>query len=191
MTTFWICTGDFKKLKFRRKINNASRKMNISTSKAHYHSFFCEMHAQHAAKNWCERDIVRLVDQSLTFRANCYRLSPHQTIIGQLSDNGTRCLCVELWFCADWKMWRVSLWNKAGVSHDNLVRNQDENVFIKKCQRTGGVSLTFRELSKIFSRNLYIIKIALLMRISSFNFVTVPKAWLWAHVQRFSLKFSA
>ena len=28
------------------------------------------------------------------------------------------------------------------------------------------------------------------MRISSWNYVRVPKAWLWAHVQSFSLKFS-
>ena len=53
----------------------------------------------------------------------------------------------------------------------------------------GLVSLTFRELSKIFSRNLCIAKIVLRMRISSWNFVCVPKAMLWAHVQSFSLKF--
>ena len=52
------------------------------------------------------------------------------------------------------------------------------------------VSLTFRELSKIFSWNLCIAEIVVLMRISSWNFVRVPKAWLWAHVQSFSLKFS-
>ena len=40
----------------------------------------------------------------------------------------------------------------------------------------GVVSLTFRELSKIFSRNLCIAEIALLMRISSWNFIRVPKA---------------
>ena len=54
----------------------------------------------------------------------------------------------------------------------------------------GVVSLTFRELSKIFSRNLCIAEIVLLMRISSRNFVRVPKAMLWAHIQSFSLKFS-
>ena len=53
------------------------------------------------------------------------------------------------------------------------------------------VSLTFRDLSKIFSRNLCIAEIVLLMRISSWNFVCVPKAkaMLWAHIQSFSLKF--
>ena len=40
----------------------------------------------------------------------------------------------------------------------------------------GGVSLTFREFSKIFSQNLCIAEIILLMRISSWNFVRVPKA---------------
>ena len=53
-----------------------------------------------------------------------------------------------------------------------------------------GVSLTFRELSKIFSGNLCVAEIALSMRISSWNFVHVTKAWLWAHTQSFSLKFS-
>ena len=43
-----------------------------------------------------------------------------------------------------------------------------------KCQ--GDVSLTFHELSKIFSRNLYITKIVLLMRISSWKCARVPKA---------------
>ena len=37
-------------------------------------------------------------------------------------------------------------------------------------------SLTFRDLSKIFSRILWIAGIVLLMRISSWNFVRVPKA---------------
>ena len=53
----------------------------------------------------------------------------------------------------------------------------------------GVVSLTFRELSKIFSRNLCIAEIVLVIRISSWNLVRVPKAMLWAHVQSFSLKF--
>ena len=57
-----------------------------------------------------------------------------------------------------------------------------------KCQ--GVVSLTFRELSNIFSRNLCVAEIALPMIISSWNFVRVPKAMLCAHVQSFSLKFS-
>ena len=42
--------------------------------------------------------------------------------------------------------------------------------------RLGVVSLTLRELSKIFSRNLCIAKIALPMSITSWNFVRVPKA---------------
>ena len=40
----------------------------------------------------------------------------------------------------------------------------------------GVVSLTFRELSKILSRNLCIAEIVLVIRISSWNFVRVPKA---------------
>ena len=54
----------------------------------------------------------------------------------------------------------------------------------------GVVSLMFHELSKIFSRYLCIAEIILLMRISSWNFVCVPTAMLWAHIQSFSLKFS-
>ena len=46
-----------------------------------------------------------------------------------------------------------------------------------------------RALQK-FSRNLCIAQIVLVMRISSWNFVRVPKALLWAHVQIFRLKFS-
>ena len=57
-------------------------------------------------------------------------------------------------------------------------------------QHLGAVSLTFGELSKILSRNLCIAEIVLLMRISSWNFVRVPKAMLWAHAQSLSLKFS-
>ena len=53
----------------------------------------------------------------------------------------------------------------------------------------GVVSLTFHELSKIFSRKLCIAKIVLVIRISSWNFVRVPKALLWAHVQSFRLTF--
>ena len=57
------------------------------------------------------------------------------------------------------------------------------------CQ--GVVSLTFRELSKIISRKYTTPEITFTVRISSWNFVRVPKAWLWAHVQSFSLKFSS
>ena len=59
-----------------------------------------------------------------------------------------------------------------------------------KLMSRGGVSLAFCELSKIFSRNLCIAEIVLLMRISSWNFVCVPKAMLWAHIHSFSLKLS-
>ena len=54
----------------------------------------------------------------------------------------------------------------------------------------GVVSLTFRELSKIISRKYTTPKITFTVRISSWKFVRVPKAWPWAHVQSFSLKFS-
>ena len=39
----------------------------------------------------------------------------------------------------------------------------------------GPVSLTFRQLSKEFSRNLYIVEIVILMCILSWNFVRAPK----------------
>ena len=49
----------------------------------------------------------------------------------------------------------------------------------------GAVSLTFRDLFKIISRKY---AITFILIISSWNFVRVPKAWLWTHVQSFSLK---
>ena len=54
----------------------------------------------------------------------------------------------------------------------------------------GVVSLTFHELSKIISRKYTILEITFMVRISSWNFVRVLKAWLWAQLQSFSLKFS-
>ena len=55
----------------------------------------------------------------------------------------------------------------------------------------GVVSLTFHELSKIISRKYTMPEITFTVRVSSWNFVCVPKAWLWTHVQSFSLKFSS
>ena len=51
----------------------------------------------------------------------------------------------------------------------------------------GVVSLTFRQLSKKLSRNLCIAQIVLVIRISSWNFVRVPKVLLWAHIQIFTI----
>ena len=55
----------------------------------------------------------------------------------------------------------------------------------KYLKSQGVVSLTFRELSKIFSRNLCVAEIALPMSISSWNFIRVPKAkaMLWARTK--------
>ena len=52
------------------------------------------------------------------------------------------------------------------------------------------VSLMFCELFKRISRKYTMPEITFIVRISSWNFVHVPKAWLWAHVQSFSVKFS-
>ena len=52
------------------------------------------------------------------------------------------------------------------------------------------VSLTFRELSKIILQKYTMPEIAFKMRIKRWNFVGVPKTWLWVHVQSFSLNFS-
>ena len=51
------------------------------------------------------------------------------------------------------------------------------------CKHQGVVSQTFRELSKTTWRKHTIPEITFMMRISSWDFVRVPKAWLWAHVQ--------
>ena len=58
-------------------------------------------------------------------------------------------------------------------------------------ENQGVISLMFHELSNIFSRNFCIAEIVFLMIILSWNFVRVPKAMLWPHVQSFSLKFSS
>ena len=55
----------------------------------------------------------------------------------------------------------------------------------------GGVSLTFHKLSKIIAWKYTVPEITFMVRISNSNFVCVPKAWLWAHIQSFSLKFSS
>ena len=47
----------------------------------------------------------------------------------------------------------------------------------------GVVSLTFRELSEIISQKYTIPENTFILRISSWNFVRVPKAWLWAHLK--------
>ena len=52
------------------------------------------------------------------------------------------------------------------------------------------VSLMFRELSKIILRKYTMPVITFMVIISSWNFVRVPNAWLWAHEQSFSLKCS-
>ena len=49
----------------------------------------------------------------------------------------------------------------------------------KDISRQGSVLLSFREHSKIFSRSFCIAEIVLHMRISSWNFVHVPKTMLW------------
>ena len=50
----------------------------------------------------------------------------------------------------------------------------------------GGVWVTFRELPKVFSRNLCLAEMVLLMRISSLNFVQVPKAMCFGHTYKVS-----
>ena len=80
-------------------------------------------------------------------------------------------------------------------SYDYLTRIAGFNTLARwhldvETRAQGVVSLTFRELLKIISRKYTIQEMTFMMRISSWNFVHVPKAWLWAHVQSFSLKFS-
>ena len=54
----------------------------------------------------------------------------------------------------------------------------------------GVVSLTFCKLFKTISQKYTMSEITFIVRISSWNFICVPKALLWAHVQSFSVKFS-
>ena len=61
---------------------------------------------------------------------------------------------------------------------------------LQKYRPLGVISLTFRALFKIISRKCTIPEITFMVIILSWNFVRVPKAWLWAHVQSFSLKIA-
>ena len=58
-------------------------------------------------------------------------------------------------------------------------------------RQQGVVSLTLHELAKIISRKYTTPEITFMVRNSSWNFVCVPKAWLWSHLQSFSLKLSS
>ena len=71
--------------------------------------------------------------------------------------------------------WRPSCWHLAGTLW---------------WKRQSVVSLTFHKFSKIISWKYTKPEFTYMVRISSWNFIRVPKAWLWAHVQIFSLKFS-
>ena len=59
---------------------------------------------------------------------------------------------------------------------------------LKSGKNLGDVSLTFRELSKIFSWKLYITQIIFLMRISNLNFVRVPKSHAVGTCTKFQLE---
>ena len=74
-----------------------------------------------------------------------------------------------------------------------LIQSEDmTHTSLTILQPTGqwGGLLPFPSSPKILSRNLCIAKIVLVMRISSWNFVRVSKAWLWGHVHNFGLRFS-
>ena len=75
--------------------------------------------------------------------------------------------------------WAVCIDLTTSVSAQKLVDQLD----------LGGVSLTFRELSKILSKFVHC-RNQTSYENSSYNFVRVPKAMIWAHVQCFSLTFS-
>ena len=63
---------------------------------------------------------------------------------------------------------------------------KSSGIHAKFLEAWGVVSLMFRKISWKYT----IPEITFMVRISSWNFVPVPKAMLWAHVQSFSLKFS-
>ena len=88
--------------------------------------------------------------------------------------------------CTDWKSIiylhrHIRCWNRCILGSWIISTDADG---------LGVVSLTFHELSKIFSRISCTAEIVLLMRISSWHFVRVPTEMLWTHVQSFSLKLS-
>ena len=84
--------------------------------------------------------------------------------------------------------------------HDNMIYSMIHNFMSNICYFTnmvltqlmnlGIVSLTLHKLSKIILWKYTMPEITFMVRFSSWNFVCVPKASLWAHIQSFSLKFS-
>ena len=84
----------------------------------------------------------------------------------------------------------ILLLHKQGHCNTIIVTAVLQNMQKGYCH-LGGVSQKFCKLSKIIMRKYTIPEITLIVRISSWNFVHVPKAWLWAHIQSFSLKFSS
>ena len=120
---------------------------------------------------WTHKPAIKtVIDRSFS---NCRQWRSFQTSHCDVT-------AVELWrhankrylYC-DVKYADCSYTRKLTQNWSSLLNNNREYRFPGN---RSDVSLTFRELSKIFSRNLYITKI-----------VRVSKAMLWAHVQGFSL----
>ena len=109
-----------------------------------------------------------------------------------ISNNAVSSVCVHcessLYVCVLWVISLCVFWAPTSPSWSGCDKDSQ---FPISLSILGVVSLTFRELSKIISRKYITPEITFTARISSWNFVRVPKAWLWAHVQSFSLKFSS
>ena len=69
--------------------------------------------------------------------------------------------------------------------------DMNNSVFTPGLETPWGSFYPHHVLEVRLSRHLYVTKIVLFMGISGWNFVRVPKAMLWAHIQSFSLNFSA
>ena len=86
----------------------------------------------------------------------------------------------------------IGCWSLSQISFSNYFTcdylRQSTTIHDWYLGKTGCVSRTFWELSKIILQKYTMPEIPFIAKISSWNSVRVPKAWLWAHGQSFNLK---
>ena len=81
-------------------------------------------------------------------------------------------------------------WNKASSQTIDMTAYSNSLPSTSLGILGGCLTNILRALQNILLKFVYSWNHTSYMRISSWNFVHVPKAWLWAHIQTFSLKSS-
>ena len=142
---------------------------------------------------------LSILDINLGFWSLCVRTSYHQTLWSLEAARLDVELIVLLW---KWQAFQQRGYRYACHISERLQMLKPESHDIEASRDIavprrlstlwiqGVVSLTLRELFKEISRKYTMPEITIIVRISSWKFVRVPKARLWAHIQSFSLKFS-